>query len=102
MAYEITNPDSKLSPFTGMNRRHWLDCGASLLDGVFAHVKNFEDPIVLPRTSDKIYPFPNDPPYKHRSAEFEGLARTFMIGSLLVADNPGLTVHGHNLRDYYA
>lgn len=102
MAYEIREPDYELSPFSGMTRKHWIDAGLHLLDGVMGHVKNFDDPIALPKQPGKTYPQPDDPPYKYRAAEFEGLSRTFLIASSIIEDDPEAEAGGHNLRDYYA
>ncbi len=102
MAYEVREPDRALSPKTGMTRRHWIDAGAFLLEGVFRHVKHFDDPVALPKQPGKSYPQPDDPPWRFRSAEFEGLSRTFMLAAPILAEEPDLEVGGWNLRDYYA
>ncbi len=102
MAYTVTDPDRTLSPFTGMARRHWIDAGQFLLEGVFGHVPAFDDPIRLQGPEGRTYPKPDDPAFKHRAREFEGLARTFMIAAPLVADRPDVEAGGYGLRDYYA
>ena len=102
MAFEVRNPDRGLSPKTGMARRHWLDAGAWLLEGVLRHVKRFDDPIVLPNPPGKTYPQPGDPEWKFRAAEFEGLARTFMVAAPVLAERPDLEAAGKRVRDYYA
>jgi hypothetical protein len=102
MAFRVRDPDVVLSPFTGMTRRHWVDAATFLLEGVFRNVKAFDDPIVLPRQHAITYPQPNDPEWKFKAQEFEGLARTFMLAAPLIAENPELAVAGYKLRDYYA
>ena len=102
MAFEVRSPDPALSPLTGMTRRHWVDAGKYLLEGVFRHVKSADDPIRLPKQPGKTYPQPDDPAWKFRAAEFEGLARTFMVAAPLIAEDPEIEVGGYKLRDYYS
>lgn len=102
MAFVVQDPDTGLSPLTGMTRKHWVDAARFLLDGVFRNVKSVDDPIVLPRQHAITYPQPNDPEWKFKAQEFEGLARTFMLAAPLLKENPDLTVAGIRLRDYYA
>jgi len=102
MAFHITQPDKKLSPLTGMGRAHWIAAGAYLLEGAFRHLKKFEEPLVFPKQSERLYPGPNDPAWKHRACEFEALARTFMLAAPILKEKPDLKVAGWNLRDYYA
>ena len=60
MAFKITNPNYELSPYTGMTRESWLDCAKYLLENIFSNIKNFTDPVVVPRTETEItYPHPN-------------------------------------------
>lgn len=35
MVFKVENPDYNLSPYTGMTRKHWLDAGRYLLEGIF-------------------------------------------------------------------
>jgi len=102
MAFQVRNPDTRLRPFSGLARRHWLEAAEYLLDGVFGHVRDFEAPIVFPKPSQVLYPKDTDPPWKHRAMEFEGLARTFMLAAPLLAEKPETRVRGFALRDYYA
>jgi hypothetical protein len=102
MRFTVQDPDFELSVKTGMTRRHWIEAGKFLLEGVFQHVKSFEEPIAIPKRPGKTYPQPDDPEWKFRSAEFEGLARTFMIGAPVIANQPDAEVAGYKLRDYYA
>ena len=102
MALAVVQPDVQLSPMTGMGRRHWIEAGKYLLEGVFRHVRGPGAPIALPKQPGKTYPQPDDPPWKHRAAEFEGLARTFMIAAPLIAEHPEISVAGYSLRHYYA
>ncbi len=105
-AFHFSNPDYNLSPYTGLTREGWIEAGKHLLSGIFRHIRHFEDPIVLPRTENKItYPHADSPKNIHdaecRAERFEGLARTFLIAAPLIAADPDLTVCGYRLADYY-
>jgi len=102
MAFQIQNPDNELSPFTGMAREHWVESGKFLLNGVFQHIADLDKPIVMPRQHEITYPQPDDPPWKFRSQEFEGLARTLMLAAPVLKDEPDLTLNGKRVSDYYA
>ena len=98
--------DYTKSPYTGMTRECWRQAGLSLLSGIFAEVKSIEEPIILPRQETEIT-------YPHKSADaeqlvreqkaeaFESLARSFLVASVLIADDPAVTVNGIPLADYY-
>ncbi len=100
-AFEVTNPDFNLSPLTGMTRQHYIDCAKYVLERAFRHVKSFDSPIVFPLVPGKSYPQPNDPPWRHRSHEFEALERTFNLAAPLMHVDPEISVRGIKLRDYY-
>jgi hypothetical protein len=102
MVFQIKNPDLNISPLTGMTRRHWLDAARFLADGIFHHIKSLDDPIVMPKQNAISYPQPNDPKHRFQAAEFEGVARTFMVASPLIVNDTSITSNGINLRDYYA
>jgi hypothetical protein len=101
-AYHIQDPDFERSLQTGMTRKHWVDAGCHLLEGVLRHVPETGDPIALPKRPGKTYPKPDDPEWKFRSAEFEGLSRTLMIAGTIIAEDPSIEVAGKNLRDHYS
>ncbi len=102
MRYTVKEPDFQTSIKTGMTRKHWIEAGKFLLEGVFQHVKGPNDPIPIPKRPGKTYPQPDDPEWKFRSAEFEGLARTFMVAAPVIANDPDCEINGLKLRDYYA
>ncbi len=102
MAFTVTDPDFKHSPFTGMTRKHWLETATFLLDGVFMHIPNFDAPIILPRQHTISYPQPDSPKWQFQAEQYEGLARTFMAASHLIRESPDLSIQGYNLREYYA
>jgi hypothetical protein len=102
MAYQIQNPDYTLSPETGMNRQHWIDAGKFLLDGVFQHIPSLNAPITLPKQSDVIYPKADDPAWRFKSEEYEGLSRTFLLAAPLINAVPDMECGGLKIADYYA
>lgn len=102
MRFTVEQPDYRLSPFTGMTRRHWVASAELLLAGVFSHLKDAEAPLVFPRRSAVAYPQPGAPAFMLRAEELEGLARTFLVAAPLLEERPGLVLHGWNVRDYYA
>ncbi|MDF7822757.1 DUF2264 domain-containing protein [Pontiellaceae bacterium B12227] len=102
MAYQIQNPDYTLSPETGMTRQHWIDAGTYLLEGIFKHIPTMDDPIVLPKQSDVIYPKADDPAWRFKAEEYEGLSRTFLLAAPLISAKPDLECNGYNVADYYA
>lgn len=100
-AFEVNNPDFKLSPFTGMTRKHYIDCARYLLGRAFTHVDSVEKPLTFPRVPGKTYPQPGAPAWRYRSLEFEALERTFTLAGPLIHTDPGITINNINLRDYY-
>jgi hypothetical protein len=100
--YTVTDPDFKLSPMTGMTRKHYIECARYVLERAFKHVKSFDMPIVFPLIpGSKSYPQPNDPPWRTRSHEFEALERTFNLAAPLIHVDPEASINGIKLRDYY-
>jgi len=85
-----------------MGRADWLAAAQHLIDGVFQHVDGMDAPILLPKQNEITYPQPDDPQHRFQAAEFEGLARTFMVASPLIVEDPDVKSHGLSLRDYYA
>ena len=54
--FVVNDPDHKLSPFSGMTRKHWIECGRFMLEGAFQHVKSIEDPMLFPKVPGISYP----------------------------------------------
>lgn len=102
MKFTVNQPDLTLSPYTGMTREHWLEISHFFLEGIFQHVKHFDDPIVVPRHEHDIsYPQPDGPKWRIAAEKFEGLARSFLVGAPLLYNEPDAVIGGYNLRDYY-
>jgi len=101
-AYHVENPDFDLSPFTGMTRKHYIDCAKYVLTRAFKHVRSFDQAIVFPPVpGSKTYPQPGDPEWRHRSNEWEALERTFTLAGPLLHNDPDLTINGIRIHDYY-
>jgi hypothetical protein len=96
--FEVKNPDEKLSPYTGLTRRHWQDAARYLLSGAFSYVRTLDDPMQFPKQPGKSYP---------RSAsqvpteKLEGLCRTLFMAAPLLKEDPSLTLNGVKVGDYY-
>ena len=102
MVFQVNHPDYTLSPFTGMTRKHWLEAGEYLLQGIFQHIKTFDDPVVVPRQETAItYPHSADAVWEHKAEYFEGLARSFFIAAPMIHNCPELEVCGYSMREYY-
>ncbi len=99
--YRVNNPDYNLSPYTGMTRRHYIDCAKYLLERAFKHVPSFDSVMVFPTVAGKTYPQPNDPSWRYRSLEFEGLRRTMALAGPLMRVEPEVVINGLKLREYY-
>jgi hypothetical protein len=100
-AYEITNPDFELSPYTGMTKRHYIECAKYVLERAFKHVESIDTPLSFPRVPGKTYPQPDDPAWRYRSLEFEALERTLTLAGPLMHVDPDITINGIKLKDYY-
>ena len=98
--------DYELSPYTGLSRDSWLDAGRYMLEGVFRHIDSIDKPVVMPRReTDVTYPHKTstgEALIAEQKAEiFEGLTRSFFIGSVMIHNDPELTINGIKLADYY-
>lgn len=96
------NPDFELSPYTGLTRKHWIDAGKYILEGVFRHVRTMDSPVLVPRYETEItYPNSHTPAWKVQAEYYEGLARSFFIASPLISIEPELEIAGKSMREYY-
>ncbi|QKG56309.1 DUF2264 domain-containing protein [Hymenobacter sp. BRD128] len=96
--FEVKSPDRRLSPFTGMTRRHWQDAARYLLGGAFSYVRTLDDPMQFPKLPGKSYP---RTPSQVPTEKLEGLCRTLFMAAPLLKENPGLTLNGVKVGDYY-
>ncbi|MBN2117986.1 MAG: DUF2264 domain-containing protein [Anaerolineales bacterium] len=100
-AYEVQAPDFNLSPYTGMTKKHYIECAKYLLERAFKYVDSIETPLSFPPVPGKTYPQPDDPPWRYRSLEFEALERTLTLAGPLMHVDPEISIRDIKLRDYY-
>lgn len=106
MKFEPKYLDYDLSPCTGLTRESWLEAGKYMLEGIFRHIDDFEDPVVMPRQETEItYPHLRDSEeaqHTQRLAEvFEGLTRSFFIAAPMIQNIPELEICGYPMAKYY-
>ena len=57
MKFEPKTLDFNLSPYTGFTRQTWIEAGEYILTGIFNNIKDFNDPVIMPRLEEEItYP----------------------------------------------
>ena len=99
MHFSPEHPDFELSPYTGLTRKHWIDAGKYILEGVFRHVKTMDDPVLVPRYETEVtYPNSRTPAWKVQAEYYEGLARSFFIAAPLISIEPDIVIDGKKLR----
>jgi hypothetical protein len=96
--FQVKQPDKKLSPFTGMTRRHWQDAARYLLSGAFSYIHQLDDPMQFPKQPGKSYP---RTAAQVPTEKLEGLCRTLFMAAPLLKEEPGLTLNGIKVGDYY-
>lgn len=102
MHFSPEHPDFELSPYTGLTRKHWIDAGKYILEGVFRHVNTMDDPVLVPRYETEVtYPNSRTPSWKVQAEYYEGLARSFFIAAPLISIEPDIVIDGKKLRAYY-
>lgn len=106
MVFKPKTTDFNLSPYTGLTRQSWIEAGEYMLEGIFQNIKDFNDPVVMPRKETEIsYPHKNATPEalitEQKAEMFEGLTRSFFIAAPLIHDNPELKICGYDIRKYY-
>ena len=96
--FSIIQPNKKLSPFTGMARQHWQAAAEYLLSGAFSYVRTLDDPMQFPKQPGKSYPRTAS---QVPTEKLEGLCRTLFMAAPLLKEDPGLTLNGIKVGDYY-
>lgn len=100
--FEPKHVDYELSPYTGLTRESWIEAAEYLLGGIFRNIKDFEDPVVMPRKETKVtYPHSADAVWEIKAEYFEGLARSLFIAAPLIHIKPELVINDIHIRDYY-
>ncbi len=99
----MTKANRELSPYTGLDRDGWIANAKHILEGAFHHVKSLSDPMFLPKMPGAGYPESNETatPQERNAAIFEAISRTFNVAAPLIKNDPGITIRGIRLRDYY-
>lgn len=106
MVFQVEKPDYEKSPYTGMTRKHWLDAGRYLLEGIFGNIKDMDSPVIMPRKETEItYPHfhvsEEQQEIEKRAEIFEGLTRSFFIASVMIFNEPEIEIGGIKLKEYY-
>lgn len=96
--FEIDKPDFKISPHTGVTRKHWKDAAMYLLEGAFSYVHSLDDPMKFPKQPGKSYPRTEA---QVPTEKLEGLCRTLFVAVPLLKDNPDLVINKIKVADYY-
>ncbi|MCM1451201.1 MAG: DUF2264 domain-containing protein [Clostridium sp.] len=96
--FQINQPDKKLSPYTGMTRKHWVEAGEKILAGAFGQLNSIDGQMYFQRQLDKTYPRNEG---GITVAKLEGLARTFFLAAPLLMENPDLELNGIKVAEYY-
>lgn len=106
MKFEPKTLDFELSPYTGLTRESWLEAGKYMLEGIFRHIDDFRNPIVMPRKETEItYPHlkasEQTQAIQRKAEVFEGLTRTFFIAAPMISNLPDLEICGYSMAEYY-
>lgn len=94
----VNQPDYKLSPHTGMTRKHWEDAALYILEGAFSHIDSLDDSMIFPRHPGVAH---TDAKPASVTEKLEGLSRTLFAASVLLKANPELEINGIKVGDYY-
>ena len=94
--------DYERSPYTGLTRESWIEAAEYLLNGIFQNIRDFKDPVVMPRKETQVtYPYSADAVWEFQAEYFEGLARSLFIAAPLIHIKPELTLNDIGVRNYY-
>lgn len=96
--FVVNAPDYKLSPYTGMTRKHWKDAAHYLLEGAFSYIKTMDDPMKFPKQPGKSYP---RTAAQVPTEKLEGLCRTLFVAASLLKEDPSLQINNIKVADYY-
>jgi hypothetical protein len=96
--FTVDHPDNKVSPYTGMTRKHWKDATLYLLKGAFSHVHSMNDPMKFPKQHGKSYPRDST---LIPVEMLEGLCRTMFLAGPLLKEDPALSINGIQVGAYY-
>jgi hypothetical protein len=98
MVFKVDGPDFKVSPLTGVTRKHWKDAALYLLTGAFGYIHSMDDPLQFPKMPGKSYP---RNPGQVPTEKLEGLVRTLFVASPLLREDPELVINQVRVAEYY-
>jgi hypothetical protein len=86
-----------------LTRAGWRAIARGLLENVLQYTGGLEQPLALPASPAAGYPRLNalGRPIGERPAYAEAFARTLLLAAPLLKDDPGLTLDGKRVADYY-
>jgi hypothetical protein len=96
--FKLEQPDFKLSPKTGMTRKHWKDAALYVLKGAFGYIHHLDDPMKFPKQPGVSYPQKDA---QIPTEKLEGLSRTLFVAAPLLKEDPELKINGIKVADYY-
>ncbi len=100
--WKPTDLNLELSPYTGLTRKHWIDCAKYILEKPFRkYVSGFNDLMKFPKVAGKTYPQPGAPEWCFRAANLESIRRTSYLAFPLIHTDKNITLNGINLPEYY-
>lgn len=99
----LTKQDYALSPYTGLTRSSWIEIGKAMLEGALKLTNGMREPIHFPTSSAAGYPRIQEDGklYGTQEAYLEGYARTLLLASALLKNEPDLKILGRKVADYY-
>ncbi|SNR31071.1 Rhamnogalacturonyl hydrolase YesR [Lutibacter agarilyticus] len=96
--FQLSEPNYKKSPKTGMTRKHWKEAALYMLDGAFSYVNSNDDALKFPKIGTVGYPkWDSQIPVE----KLEGLSRTLFVAAPLLKENPNLKINGIDIAAYY-
>lgn len=99
--FSLDHPNFSLSPMTGMTRGHWVECARHILTNIFTYVEDADSVFEFPNVPGVSYPQPGAPAWQHRSKRIEGFRRTMCVAGPMMHVEPGVSIKGIGLANYY-
>jgi len=88
-------PNNKLSPYSGWDKAHYQYTGIEILRPLFKKITSLQDHFVFPDKNKVVYEA------DRYNEEMEGLCRTFLLASHLIALDPDLVIEKIPVGKYY-
>lgn len=100
---DVKDPDTKVSPYSGLTKKHWLCMAKTLLEGALQYTDGMEHSIRLP--SSKVAGYPrvsmDGSLIGEQEAYMESYARTLLLASAILKCDPEYTYQGRRIAEYY-